>query len=97
MYIEKAANKKCKKELVNKVREEEPTRRSNRVRHKTVAGENFCSLINGSSIYCEDDEDINGYFCKDEKEYMQSIIDAAKGASGRRRQKSRMTQDQISE
>lgn len=87
MIIEKAANKKCKKELVNKVREEEPTRRSQRVRHKAVTGENFCSLLNGSSIYCEDDEDINGYFWKDENEYILSIIDASRGSSGRRRQK----------
>ena len=44
-------------------------------------------MINNNSIYCEDDDDIHGYFCKDENEYMLSIMDSARGSSGRRKQK----------
>ena len=62
MIIEKVASNKNKKEQEIKVKEEEPTRRSQRVRHKTVTGENFCRMINGDSIYYEDDDELNGYF-----------------------------------
>ena len=85
MIIEKVASNKNKKEQEIKVKEEEPTRRSQRVRHKTVTGENFCRMINGDSIYYEDDDELNGYFCKDENEYMLSIMDSARGSSGRRK------------
>mmetsp|Transcript_27897 Transcript_27897/g.24681 ORF Transcript_27897/g.24681 Transcript_27897/m.24681 type:complete len:166 (-) Transcript_27897:214-711(-) len=62
-YIKKLETKKDKGTPNSKIREEEPTRKSNRVRSKATIGKITNNFFNasGGSIYCENDEELDRY------------------------------------
>ena len=58
----------------------EPVRKSKRNRHTSSTNNNVCSLFGagGASLYCDDFEDVEKLFYKDEAEYMKSVNEGNK-------------------
>ena len=79
VLFEKIANKNnSKRQEKSRLKEEVPTRKSGRVRNTAIPGNNLCTLaaLNGSSIYCEDDKDLENFIYKDEDELLISMLNA---------------------
>lgn len=96
--MEKYAQQKEQNQARTRVKEEEPTRRSNRVRHSKVTGDNFCKLagLTGDSIYCEDDKEMEKFFYNDESEYLMQVMrEEGKdfGIKRKRKQKKKQTEE----
>ena len=82
----------AKKEKISKnvkIREEEPVRKSSRMRSSTFKGQEYSQFmgINGDSIYCEDDKDLEKLLFCDETEYLMSVMNESHKTQGVRRKK----------
>lgn len=73
----------------SKIREEEPVRKSSRMRSSTFKGQEYSQFmgIHGESIYCEDDKDLEKLLFCDETEYLLSAMNEPPKSQGVRRKK----------
>jgi hypothetical protein len=95
--MEKYAQQKEQNQAKARVKEEEPTRRSSRVRHSKATGDNFCKLagLTGDSIYCEDDKELEKFFYNDETEYLMQVMREENKVFGTKRKRKQKTKQAL--
>lgn len=83
ILMDKYASKQLAEKAKSRVKEEEPTRKSSRVRTSTVTGGNFYSLVGmlGESTYCE------GGNYNDDADVLMMLMNDQSGLKGCKRKK----------
>ena len=81
------------------LKDENPVRKSGRVRHAVVSGGNFCSYagLAGGSVYCENYKEFDRFLYNNDNEFLMSITQKERGTRRKKKGKRKFKDSESSQ